>query len=86
MPTMKYLVILLLFLASMLCSDVAVADPGQRRTKEDRRAARVERQLSRKAANFSERSPEQRRKERHVMIVTIIGAALIYNVLNGQEK
>lgn len=82
---MRVLVILLLFVGSVLYSDPAAADPGNRRTKDERKAARVERQLSRKIGNSYDRTTEQRRKERHIMIFAIIGAGIIYNVLNKPE-
>jgi hypothetical protein len=82
---MKLLVVLLFFSASVCCAETGEANPGKRRTKEERRAARVERQLFRKIGNSYERTPDQRRKERTVMIIAIIGAGIIYNVLNKPE-
>jgi len=83
---MRFLFVPLIFLASLLHSDPANADPGKRRTKEERKTARAERQLSRMTSNSYDRTPEQRRKERQVMIVAIIGAGIILNVISRQEQ
>ena len=82
---MRSLIILLLFVGSIVCSNPANADPGGRRTKEERKAARVERQLSRKIGNSYDRTADQKRKERHIMIFAIIGAGIVYNIFNRPE-
>jgi hypothetical protein len=76
----KTLLIILIFVTTF-----AQADPGKRRTKLERKTARVERQYARKAAVFDKRTPEQKKKDRAFILYMALGVSLIVGAMNRGE-
>jgi hypothetical protein len=72
--------ILLIFVTTF-----AQAGPGKRRTKVEREKARVERQYARRAAVFDHRSPEQKKKDRAVILYMALGVSLIVGAMHRGE-
>lgn len=77
---MRVLVILLI-----LISSVAQADPGKRRTKEERQKARIEREHARNSARFDERSPDQKLKDRKILVLMAFASvAVVKGLVMGE--
>ena len=76
----KTFLIILIFVSTF-----AQADPGKRRTKEERVKARVEKQYARKAVVFDQRTPEQKKKDRALILYMALGVSLIIGAMNRGE-
>jgi hypothetical protein len=72
--------IVLIFLTTF-----AQADPGKRRTKLERKTARVERQYARKAELFDKRTPEEKKKDRAFILYMALGVSLIVSAMKRGE-
>ena len=75
----------MLIIAFMLISGSVFAEPGNGMTREDRKQARIERQMERRVHPRDERTREQKRRDRSVLLVMAIGAGLIVKGLSGEE-
>ena len=76
---MRVLVVIFLLMSTSL-----VADPGKGRKREERKKARIERQLHRKQHPFDQRTPEQKRRDRNVLFVMAISTGLIVKAMTGE--
>jgi len=76
---MKVLVIVFLLISTSVS-----ADPGERRSRDERKKARIERQVQRKQNPFDQRSHDQKRRDRNVLIVIAIGAGLLVKSMSGE--
>lgn len=76
---MRVLVVVL-----MLISTSLVADPGKGRTREERKKARIERQVHRRQHPLDERTRIQKQRDRNVLIVMAISAGLIVKGMSGE--
>jgi hypothetical protein len=76
----KTCLILLIFVTTF-----AQADPGKRRTKLEREKARVERQYARKATMVDQRTPEQKKRDRSMLLYMALGVSLIVGALHRGE-
>ena len=72
-------VVILLFISTSV-----VADPGNGRTREERKKARIERQAHRMENPRDQRSREQKRRDRNVLIFMAISAGLVVKAMSGE--
>lgn len=80
MAVMRVLIVLCVMFSSSL-----LASPGDRPTKEERKKARIERRVQRRLHAWDERTQLEKRRDRKILFVMTIGAALIVKGLSGQE-
>ncbi len=75
----------MLIIAFMLISGSVVAAPGNGMTKEERKKARIERQVQRRQQPWDERTRGQKRRDGSMLLIMAIGAGLIVKGLSGEE-
>jgi hypothetical protein len=76
---MRVLVVVFLLITSSV-----VADPGSGRTREERKKARIEKQMQRMQNPKDQRSREQKRRDRNVLIFMAISAGLVVKAMSGE--
>jgi hypothetical protein len=76
---MRVLIVIFLLMSTSL-----VADPGKGRTREERKKARIERQLHRRQHSFDERTQDQKRRDRNVLFVMAVSTALVVKAMSGE--
>jgi hypothetical protein len=76
---MRVLVVIFLMMSTSV-----FADPGKGRTRDERKKERIERQLQRLQNPKDQRSREQKRKDRNVLMFMAVSAALVIKAMSEE--